>query len=198
MSGLSELWSTVDFVAGACRRRGIRFAITGGMAAIQYGDPRFTQDVDLVIDLSDVSKRRGLREELEPRFYVSGIDAQSMALTSDMVQAIEVSSSIKVDMYPRELVPGSLARARDIEVSPGRVLPFVRVEDSIVSKLIWIDLGSARSRRDVMAMLLHAPAIDAELLDRLASQCRMGALLAELRSEAQERTRDDKPLEGPG
>jgi hypothetical protein len=38
-------------VASACETVGIPYFITGSMATIAYGEPRFTNDIDTVVDL---------------------------------------------------------------------------------------------------------------------------------------------------
>ena len=40
------------------RRVGIRFHLTGGITAVAYGEPRMTQDLDLVIDASAAARHR--------------------------------------------------------------------------------------------------------------------------------------------
>ena len=42
--------STIDKAIRIFRRFGIRFHLTGGIASVYYGEPRLTQDVDIVID----------------------------------------------------------------------------------------------------------------------------------------------------
>ena len=41
------------------RRLGIRFHLTGGIASIYYGEPRLTQDIDIVIDNVQVAAALG-------------------------------------------------------------------------------------------------------------------------------------------
>ena len=40
------------FVVSALERLGIRYFVTGSTVTIFYGEPRFTNDIDIVVDLS--------------------------------------------------------------------------------------------------------------------------------------------------
>lgn len=50
MFPLNEFRDALNRVAEILDRCGIRFLITGGAAAIGYGEPRTTQDIDLVVE----------------------------------------------------------------------------------------------------------------------------------------------------
>lgn len=41
----------IGLFVGPLERLGLPYMITGGVASVVYGDPRFTRDVDLVVDL---------------------------------------------------------------------------------------------------------------------------------------------------
>ena len=42
--------NTLGTLAAILTGRGIRFHLTGGVTSIAYGEPRMTQDVDMVVD----------------------------------------------------------------------------------------------------------------------------------------------------
>ena len=56
--------------------------------------------------------------------------------------------SLKMDIYPRELVPGELDRSVLESVFDGEELPIASRTDVAISKLIWSSKGSPKSRRD--------------------------------------------------
>ena len=47
---------TMDRLDGILGRLGVRYHLTGGLASIAYGDPRTTQDLDVVIDASAMAR----------------------------------------------------------------------------------------------------------------------------------------------
>ena len=46
-----ELTDLLRYVVGVLEKLSIPYLVTGSMATIAYGEPRFTNDVDIVIDL---------------------------------------------------------------------------------------------------------------------------------------------------
>jgi hypothetical protein len=41
----------LHLVAGVCERLGLPYLVTGSTATIYYGEPRFTNDIDIVVQL---------------------------------------------------------------------------------------------------------------------------------------------------
>ena len=76
--GSSSRAVTADLLSvfvGPLERLGLTYMVTGGVASVIYGDPRFTRDVDLVLDL-DPDRVAGLHAAFpEADFYVPGFCA---------------------------------------------------------------------------------------------------------------------------
>ena len=66
-----------------------------------------------------------------------------------MFQLLDRVESLKLDIYPRELIAGELDRSVSQEVFEGEELPVASCADVAVSKLVWISKGSHKSRRDL-------------------------------------------------
>ena len=52
---------SVEAIARALNEADVRYLVVGGVAVAAYGFPRFTNDVDLIIDLEEENLRRALR-----------------------------------------------------------------------------------------------------------------------------------------
>jgi len=61
---------------------------------------------------------------------------------------------MKADFHVGESVPGELERSREATLFEGLTVRLVSKEDAIISKLLWLQRGSAKSRNDVLGMLL--------------------------------------------
>ena len=59
----AELVRAVELLADTFAARSIRYALVGGLATLMRGRPRFTQDVDVLIDVSQIALP-GLLDEL--------------------------------------------------------------------------------------------------------------------------------------
>jgi hypothetical protein len=60
----NELIRAVELLADAFSCRSIRYAIVGGLATLVRGRPRFTQDVDVLLDVPQLALP-GLLEDLQ-------------------------------------------------------------------------------------------------------------------------------------
>lgn len=166
----------------------IRFLITGGAAAIAYGDPRTTQDIDLVIEATAIQERleQFIAQLRREKFLYNEQTVRTAVAAGRQFQLLDTGSSLKLDLYPRELVPGALDRAVQVEIMPGLTLPMASRPDLVLSKLIWISKGSHKSRRDLRQIMLRVNADEAELVHRLANQMNLNALFNEVLSESDE------------
>ena len=178
---LSKLVDVLD-------RFGIRFHLTGGLTSVAYGEPRMTQDIDLVLDrarvlavrdeflgaLSDVGFHFG--EEIARQ----GIDA------GRMFQLLDVDHVVKLDLYVRCLIPGELDRSVLAEVFPGVRLPIAARTDAALSKLIWVDRGSHRSRRDLRWILAGATSDELATVRKVAREMALADLLDGVLDESDE------------
>ena len=84
-------------------RAGLRYVIGGSVAAIFYGEPRFTQDVDMVVFLNEVNIRQ--LPEIFPSkdFYLPPPEAivTEVARTQrGQFNIIHLETMFKADIYP--------------------------------------------------------------------------------------------------
>ncbi len=178
----SDLEVTALRMVSTLRRMAIPFHLTGGIASAFYGEPRFTQDVDIVVQL-DLASARELVRELGDDFFVEESAAVDAVLRRTSFQALDRRTFIKVDLHVGEKIPGELSRSVLRPVFEGVELPLVSKEDAIVSKLLWLSEGSPKSRRDIIGMLLDPGPFDRELLRKLAAEVGCRNLLEELLKE---------------
>lgn len=188
MYELAEFHDCLRRIASILRDCNVRFLLTGGAAAIAYGDPRTTQDVDLVVDSLAFTAALPLffAEARSHRFLFSEAAVRDALALRRKFQLIDADSTLKCDLYPRELVPGELDRVVEIEVAPGMRLPVASRPDLIISKLIWINLGSHKSRRDVKQIMHRVTEVEKPLLYELAGQMDLRRLLDEVLAEPDE------------
>ena len=158
----------------------IKFHVTGGLATSYYGEPRFTQDIDIVIRLSPKSDVSRLRRMLSEKFLVDAEEIYEVVKRSDLFHALHEKTIIKVDFHVGEAIPGELARSRSVEILSGTLVPLVSKEDSILSKLIWLSKGSHKNRRDVEMMLVKPNGVDQDYLSTMASKLGIKELWSEV------------------
>jgi hypothetical protein len=146
---------TLSKAAAIFRQHAIRFHLTGGLTSVVYGEPRMTQDIDIVID------NQAIATQLDS--FISSLDASDFLFDAQairhaveqrgMFQLFDNTEALKLDIYPRELIEGELNRSQVIEVFDGMQLPVASRADAAASKLVWVSKGSHKSRRDLKAHL---------------------------------------------
>jgi len=67
-------------VADVCTRLGIRYVTVGSMATITYGEPRFTNDIDILIDLSPDLIDEFCRSFPDSDYYLSRTAVETASL----------------------------------------------------------------------------------------------------------------------
>lgn len=180
--------NTLCKVATVLQRHQIRFHLTGGLTSIAYGEPRMTQDIDIVVDPRQTASNLDafLQSLAESDFMYDEPSIRRAVGEGGAFQLLDNQESLKLDIYPRELITGELTRSRQLEIFAGIFLPVVSRVDAVASKLVWISKGSHKSRRDLRA--IHRKAADEEKREiaRIATTCGLGDLLRQVLSEADE------------
>lgn len=77
---------------------GIPYFITGSIASIALGEPRYTNDIDVVADISLAAVSRILAEFPAPEFYVSESAVRDAVSRKFQFNIIHPSSGLKVDV----------------------------------------------------------------------------------------------------
>jgi hypothetical protein len=84
------------YVVRRLEEAGIKYLITGSMAAMIYGEPRFTNDVDIVVEIheSDISRLKECFPEDE--FYFSEDAAGKAVRNEGQFNVIHPSTGFKI------------------------------------------------------------------------------------------------------
>jgi len=147
--------AVIQHVAQRLDRAGIAYMHTGSLAMSFYAQPGMTRDVDVVVEVGDVSAAR-LYELFAGDYYVS-LDAIREAVTyTSMFNVIHNASLVKVDLIVRKDQPYrhvEFERRQEVRLSEGTVF-VVSKEDLILSKLYWArESRSEVQLRDVESLL---------------------------------------------
>lgn len=145
------------YVVETLEELGIPYMIGGSQAAVYYGEPRFTRDVDVVTGLGPANLPALLARFSAPEFYVSEEAAREAVETRGQFNIIHPDSGLKIDIFVNRDTPYDrlrLERRQRLPLLPGRDAWFARVEDVILYKLIYFREGQSEIHlRDVVGML---------------------------------------------
>ncbi|NES24127.1 MAG: hypothetical protein F6K41_35755 [Symploca sp. SIO3E6] len=134
---------------------GISYYITGGVAAISYGEPRTTQDLDLVIEISPLDIQRLADVLISHEFYVSGVeDVKSGRMKTLQITDMETISRADLMVAETNEFEGQKFQRRRLIEFGGTLLYFASPEDLILNKLRWRQYsGSDKQWRDTLGIL---------------------------------------------
>jgi hypothetical protein len=179
---------TVERFTGILTSLEIRHHLTGGIISVAWGEPRMTQDIDIVIDrLAANSRIDQLVREIQSAGYFADEQAIRNAIRSGKpFQLLDEVEILKLDVYPHELIPGELSRSVLVEVFPGSAIAVTSRTDAALSKLIWIRRGSQKSRRDLRQIVRRLSADEIALVRTQALQMELSELLDSVLAESDE------------
>ena len=166
----------------------VKFHLTGGITSVAYGEPRMTQDIDIVVDNMAIARALDAFTSAASQagFMLDAKAVRQAVAEKSMFQLFDMTEALKIDIYPREMIPGELGRSKHLEVFEGMLLPVVSRPDAAASKLAWASKGSHKSRRDLRQIVRNMPPAERAELDRLAGLLGLVNLLAMILAEPDE------------
>lgn len=170
-------------------RLGIPYILPREIAATLHGRPRFTQDIDVVIDPAKAQLLR-LLDDLDVHFAVNHDAAHDAFARHGEFNAIHRTLIVKVDFrfstgnaFDRR----RLVRAQTMEVDRALVGRVATPEDVIISKLLWLHEGATeRSADDVRGIVRARGAqLDLPYLEEMVERwgCKHSGLRCDLNPE---------------
>jgi hypothetical protein len=162
-------------VVDALERLRISYLVTGSTATIAFGEPRFTNDIDIVVDIEYRHVADFCRSFPAPEFYLSDTAVRQAIHHRGQVNLLHPGSGLKVDLIIRQDTPFDQSRfARGVRISPepGLEATFASPEDVIVKKLEYYrDGGSEKHLRDITGVLrVTGERIDRAYIERWAAK----------------------------
>jgi hypothetical protein len=178
----------VERFVAILRSLDIRHHLTGGVVSVAWGEPRLTQDIDIVIDrVSTLANVQSFIDAVRSAgFYADEQGVRNAVQSGKPFQLLDPVEVLKLDVYPRELIPGELSRSVLAEVFPGSSIPIVSRSDAAVSKLIRVSRGSHKSREDLRQIVRRLSEEEMTFLSTQAAQLQLTNLLDSVLSESEE------------
>lgn len=162
-------------IARILDQSGVGYAVTGGVAVFVWGKPRFTADIDIVVQLKaeSVDHLARVLRSLSEASYVSEEMMRHALARKGEFNFIDGASGVKVDFWVLDnndpFAKSQLSRRVSREVLGEKVF-FVSPEDLILSKLRWHQAGgSVRQLEDIESVMRIQKKLDMRYLRRWAT-----------------------------
>ncbi len=145
------------YVVECLEKLKIRYLITGSVAAMAYGEPRLTNDIDIVaeIDLNHAQRVKDCFPEVD--FYLEIESIKKAIRQRHQFNIIHPSSGLKIDvMIPDQdsFNRSRFGRTKRLNISETSSAEFAAPEDVIIKKLEYYQKGgSDKHLRDIVGMM---------------------------------------------
>lgn len=152
-----ELYELLQKAVRTCEDLGIPYLVTGSVAAMAYGEPRFTNDIDIVAGIRSEHIPSFLAAFPKEDFYLSEEAIQDAIQRHSQFNIIHPSSGLKVDVIVRQPTPfdeSRFRRAHRIKPTETYEADFSSPEDVIIKKMeFYREGGSEKHLRDIVSIL---------------------------------------------
>ena len=158
--GLPDPLRVAVAVAGILDRLGVAYVTAGSFASSLHGEPRSTDDIDVVADLR-LPHAGPLVNALGGDWYVSEEAARDAIARGGSFNAVHLASGVKDDFFvvgtdPFDAHRVASGRPVHLGAEPAAVVRVDTAEHIVVRKLEWFRRGgetSERQWRDVVGVL---------------------------------------------
>ena len=177
-------------VIEALNAAGVEYLIGGAIAEWAWGEPRATQDLDLVVKIPIKSINK-LSKELKKRDMLIPAEIILDTILEDRadipINAIHMHSGLKADLYPvregDELRHSAFQRRQQADYGPPIGKVYIHSpEDLILYKLIYFGLSQqSKHSRDIAAILKSKKnELDLSYIEQWATQLGLNSLWKEM------------------
>lgn len=142
-------------VIDALEAIGAHYAIWGGMAVVAYGEPRFTQDMDILLSAQGFAASLFIRRLKEAHYHVDPMTV-NRALGGGYFNVIHLGYHIKTDFYvPVEPELQAMITARSyLPFDEIRRAAYVTPSSVVIAKLrAFADSDSTRHLDDIASIV---------------------------------------------
>lgn len=153
----------------------ISYLVTGSIAAMAYGEPRLTNDIDIVAEINEQHINGLLAAFPVNEFYISEEMIKDAIRHHGQFNIIHPASGLKIDVIIKRDTPFDSSRFRRIR----RIYPsesfqanFAAPEDIIIKKMEYYRKGgSEKHLRDIVGILkISGDAVDRNYISEWAKR----------------------------
>lgn len=158
-------------VAAVLNRLNIPYLVTGGVAVVVWGRPRFTADIDLVLKLrsEQIESLITAFQIVDTAFYLDRSAIEQALASEGEFNLLHPTSGLKVDFWILKKDPFDQSRIkrRIKHKKTGMPIYFSSPEDLILIKLLWYkESESTRQLEDIQSILAIQDKLDVAYIEK--------------------------------
>jgi len=152
-----ELFELLQKVVGLFEHLGIPYLVTGSVAAMAFGEPRLTNDIDIVAAIEEKHAKDLVMGFPTDEFYISEELVREAIRCRGQFNIIHPASGIKIDVFIKQDAAFDHSRfERLYRIYPAESYQanFAAPEDVIIKKMEYYKAGgSEKHLRDIAGIL---------------------------------------------
>lgn len=149
-----EFEKTLKKIAKILQELKIPYLVTGGVAVVAWGRPRFTADIDVVIELKREKVKQLVQTLIKEGYIDEGVVNEALKYQSEF-NFIDQEAGIKVDFWilKQDDFDQSRLKRRIAKKVLNQNVYFISPEDLILMKLLWHQQSqSTRQLEDIQSI----------------------------------------------
>jgi hypothetical protein len=150
-------YELLEKITGILENLRIPYLVTGSVAAMAFGEPRLTNDIDVVAAVGHEHIKDLMTAFPEEEFYISEDAVRDAVRRQTQFNIIHPASGMKIDIIIRKRTPfndSRFSRIRRIKAGENFETNFAAPEDIILMKMQYYrDGGSEKHLRDISGIL---------------------------------------------
>jgi len=179
----------LERIVSILERLELRYFVTGSMATIFFGEPRFTNDIDIVVDLPASRMQEFCAAFPSPDFYLSEETIHRAVSRRGQFNIIHPASGLKVDVMVPADSPfnrSRFSRAKKVRPSPDFDATFSSAEDVILKKMeAYREGGSEKHLRDIAGVLrISGASLDRDYIEEWSDRMGTSEIWQEVRKRS--------------
>ncbi len=194
-----EQFELLTYLVTVFDRLDLDYFIAGSIATSFYGEPRFTNDIDVIVVLVDSDVESFCEAFPSEEFYLSQPAVTSAVQKKQSFNILQPKTGLKVDVFVYDDSPlekSRLERRVQKELADGLNAWLACPEDTILKKLCYFAEGNSDKHvRDILGVLkIQQETIDITYLSYWANQLGLADLWRDLmaRNDARRTGTEDK------
>lgn len=170
----------------------IPYLVTGSIASMAYGEPRLTNDIDIVAGISEKHIPSLISAFPQEQFYISEDMIKEAIRHHGQFNIIHPASGLKVDVIIRKdtvFDQSRFKRARKISAGESYEAAFASPEDVIIKKMEYYkEGGSEKHLRDIAGILkISGDAVDRNYIAYWSGQLGLSDIWNAIQSRLQQK-----------
>lgn len=170
-----EQHELLEHLVHCLRSLEIEYLITGSVASMAYGEPRLTNDIDVVADIKEAHIKSLKNCFPEEQFYLNEDAVKEAIRRHHQFNIIHPSSGLKIDVIIRKgdaFDNSRFCRAKRLNVAKDTEAVFAAPEDVIIKKMEFYKKGeSEKHMRDITGILkISGDIVDYDYINQWAEK----------------------------